>query len=442
VATMAIPLFLFGAAIFFSSFLLFLIYGLLSALRFPILPQPWFWGPRPDVILIVTFLALALGAGFALLAYRLRPWRAQALIYVLLWAQSVLFLFLFFTLQTMSGPFPWLWMLPVFIGMCLCSANLFLLPIWLAALAPTDERSTTGSPFPYFLVAIACFGGIGGWLACNCLPGAALSLDRWKSGYCAVGLFVLASVVSCWKRWGLTGIGSALVPRESRPIFHERLRWVLLAGVPFALTQSPHVFDNRCPISPAVIYLISLAVAFSCTPTKHRSFIWSALIQTCGILSLLAALLTLPLPREMTDRFAFQTALVAAVFVLLPNRIARPLQLCLAGGFVAVDLAYVIDPGYLFHSSYWMPFSLFAIGPMLSTWLVCHRQLAKDRPETAYLPEYLFCIALGHFLAVIIFWLMSFFLPVPLLAFPFLLVLACVICYLPAATASPLQLAK
>src|SRR5205823_1310097 len=147
------------------------------------------------VMLVQTTLTPILGTSFTLVFHRLRPWRVQGLIYLFLWAQSLFFLLLLYSHQAFADSLLWLWCLPILIATSLCWANLALLPTWFSFLGPRAEQSSSGDPFPYFLVAIGFFGGLIGVLVNPFFLEPLIELYHqvllWKAAYGVIVFLVM-----------------------------------------------------------------------------------------------------------------------------------------------------------------------------------------------------------------------------------------------------------
>ena len=353
---------LFAAALFASAFLLFWVQPLVGKMLLPLLggtPAVW------NTCMLFFQAALLGGYAYALALTRWLPARAQGLVHLGLLAAAALALpvavgaaasggapegaspawWLFGTLLATAGP-------PFFV----LSASAPLLQRWYS------RTGAASASDPYFLYAASNAGSLIALLGFPLLLEPGLTLGQqgraWAWAYGALALLVAACALSALRapkkegeEGGVTGGATegagdgAMAVTEGSPGAWRRLRWVLLAFVPSSLVLgvTTHVTTDLVAVPllwvvPLALYLLSFVVVFA----RRRA-----------------------VPRGLAAR-------------LLP------------GAAVLVSLVYLSGasrPAWfliLFHLLF-----LFAAA------LVCHGQLADDRPDASRLAEFYLCLAVG-----------------------------------------------
>jgi hypothetical protein len=246
-----------------------------------------------------------------------------------------------------GSPIPWLLLLLVVaVGLpfFVVSSTAPLLQTWLAA---TDHPDAAD---PYFLYRASNAGSVLGLVAYPLLVEPRLTLGEqswlWSGGFVLLWGLLAACGVVLW-RSRPAAAAAPESPAAERVTLARRVRWVALAFVPSSLMlgATTALTTNVAPVPllwvlPLSLYLGSFIVVFSRSArraTAHR-----------------AAVLALP-PVAV---------LLAGVIVIVP---ARPLLLIAAIHLVA----------------------FFVVA------LVCHGELAKDRPPVAYLTQFYVLMSLG-----------------------------------------------
>jgi spermidine synthase len=283
-----------------------------------------------------------------------------------------------------GSPVPWLLLLLVVaVGLpfFVVSATAPLLQTWLAA---TDHPDADD---PYFLYRASNAGSVLGLVAYPLLVEPRLTLGEqswlWSGGFGLLWAMLAACGFVLWRSRPSDRSARAADAKEA-PVAEplpaaRRLRWVALGFVPSSLMlgATTALTTNVAPVPllwvlPLSLYLVSFIVVFSRgarRETAHR-----------------AALLALP-PLAV---------LLAGVIVLAP---ARPLWLV-----AAIHLA-----------------AFFVVA------LVCHGELAKDRPSTAHLTRFYVLMSLGGALGGVFNVIVAPLAFDSLTEYPVALVLACVL---------------
>jgi hypothetical protein len=333
---------LFCLTLFCSSGLLFLAEPMFAKMVLPLL------GGTPAVwnTCMVSFQALLLAAyAYGHWSIRCLGIRRQVMLQILVLIVVVVALPIAIPMgwQPPVGRSPILWllaMLPVGIG----------LPFFaVASTAPVLQRwfSATGHPAgkdPYFLYAASNLGSMAALVAYPTLLEPLMRLAEqnhlWSAGY----LGLIALVASCALFIGPQRETSRIVPAE-RIAGRRRLRWVLLAMVPSSLLLGTTTFITTdiaaVPllwIVPLAIYLLSFILVFASRPlVPHRIMV------------------------------RLQPVVVLWVALFMMGRVAQPVWLVLSLHLVA-----------LFVSS-----------------MVCHGELAADRPSVGRLTDFYLTMSLG-----------------------------------------------
>ena len=248
---------------------------------------------------------------------------------------------------------PLLWLLAVMVVAVglpyfVVAATAPLLQSWLADTDHPDAED------PYFLYRASNFGSLIGLLAYPVLVEPGFTLDGqswlWSAGYGLLGVLVTGCAAVLWRspRRAHRPRGEPQPERAAKPITAaRRARWVALAFVPsslmlaatttLSLSVAPMPFLWVVPLS---LYLVSFIVVFS----RARG-------------------------RELMHRLAvlaMPVAVVALGVVIVAER-SEPLW--------AVALVHLVG--------------LFVVA------LVCHGEIAKDRPAAAHLTEFYALVSLG-----------------------------------------------
>jgi spermidine synthase len=356
-AVTAIVLVVFALSIFASAFLLFLVEPMVAKLVLPLAGgTPAVWTTS-----VLFFQAVLLGGyGYShWLAMRL-SWRWQALLHglLLLSPLAVLPIHLLpgWNPPTSGSPVGWL--------VLLLTVTVGLPFLVLSTTSPLIQHwfSRTGHPHagdPYFLYRASNLGSALGLLAYPALIEPYLGLhaqaDLWRLGYITYLVLVLICLLTvAWARWGgmaaspadATAATSPAPSIEDRPVtWRRRGRWVLLAAIPstwmLAVTSYFTTVIRPIPllwVIPLALYLFSFAIVFARRPL---------------------------IPQRWLNR--------AFPFYALPL-----LGMVLLGGG---------GPFYLL--------ALLHFGAFFLAALLCHGELAADRPHPRRLTEFYWWVAVG-----------------------------------------------
>lgn len=293
---------------------------------------------------MLFFQAMLLaGYVYAHVSTRLLGTRIQAIVHSALVVSAAAFLPIAFPTDApvLSGEQPVSWLLTrllVVIGppFFVVSGSAPLLQTWYASARPGRD--------PYPLYAASNLGSMLALLSYPTLIEPTLPLSRqkvvWSAGY---GL--LAGLLAGCALLGRGGIGGRRIGTEARePLAPARkARWVLLAFVPSSLTlgATAEVAEDFAPIPlwwvvPLSLYLLSFILTFSRKPPFSRA--------------------------QLSFALAFFAATAMATTCLGP-----------------------ITP-------FWIPFHLLAL---FFAAMVCHGELARDRPSPARLTEFYLWISIG-----------------------------------------------
>ena len=343
----------FAFALFVSAFLLFWVQPLAGKMLLPLLGgTPAVWN---TCMLFFQALLLA-GYAYALALTRWLSGLAQGVVHLALLALAALALPVALNAAAAGGvpegASPEWWLLKtllVTVGppFFVLSASAPLLQGWFSR-----TRAETASD-PYYLYAASNAGSLFALLGFPVLLEPALTLGQqsraWASAYGALFILFAACAVFALRRArrpvGKDEVSDA-VPAAAEPLsMKRRLRWVLLAFVPSSLVLgvTTHVTTDLVAVPllwviPLALYLLSFVIVFA------RGF---------------------KLPRGFMARVVPGMAVLVAMVYL--SGATRPSWFLI-----------------IFHLAF-----LFAAA------LVCHGQLAEDRPAASHLAEFYLCLALG-----------------------------------------------
>ncbi|MBM3860944.1 MAG: hypothetical protein FJ395_15030 [Verrucomicrobia bacterium] len=355
--------FLFAITVFLAAALLFVVQPMFARMALPLLGgAPAVWNTA------MVFYQAALLAGYGLAHFvvnRLNP-RQQALAQILLIAAPLALLPLGiragWTPPSGQNPIPWL--------LLLMSATVGLPFLAISTLSPLLQRwfASCSAQNPYWLYAASNAGSLLGLLAYPLLMEPLMGLRAqswgWSAGYVALAALVAACAVVLWRRGGEDAVAASLLaasgeqtpptPAASRlaATGTQRLRWVLLAAAPSSLMLSvtTHLSTEVAAmpllwVVPLAIYLVTFILVFA-----ERQ--WIRLRWMTAALPWVVLPLTVMYGMRISDRVA------------------------LVGG--------------------WNLLLLF-VGAM-----VCHGQLAAERPSPARLTEFYLWISVGGVLGGIV----------------------------------------
>ena len=265
-----------------------------------------------------------------------------------------------------SNPVPWLLgLLAVAVGLpfFVVSTTAPLLQRWLAA---TDHPAAAD---PYFLYRASNLGSVLGLLAYPLVVEPSMRLAEqgrlWSAGYGLLALLVLACAAVVWRSprdadagdpAAASAIAAGAAPATARgstarPTLARRLRWVALAFVPSSLMLgvTTAITTDIAPIPllwslPLSLYLVSFILVFA--PGSRADRLHRAMVLALpGVVLLISAILLLEV----------RGPLWISLWIMVPIH--------LAGFFVVA--------------------------------LVCHGELARDRPPARWLTEFYLLISLG-----------------------------------------------
>ncbi|HRI44620.1 MAG TPA: fused MFS/spermidine synthase [Fimbriimonadaceae bacterium] len=371
---------LYTATIFVSAFLLFLIQPMFARMVLPLLggsPSVW------NTALLFYQAVLLLGYGYAHLSGRFTV-RTQIIV------QAVLVLLPLVVLPIMvrfgnpaGGASPVLWLLcamGVSVGLpfFVVSSTSPLLQRWFAA------TRVPGSGDPYFLYAASNVGSMLALLGYPFFLEPRLRLSE-QSGLWAIGYgLYLALVLACASRLWRTPGGLTWSPpppddegRLSAPTWTRKVRWILLAFVPSSLmigaTTSMSTDIAAIPmlwVVPLALYLLTFILVFARKP---------------------------PIPHSWM--VALLPPLLIALVLVLAIPITKPLS-------------------WLFGLHL---FTFFVAG------MVCHGEMAKDRPSVRYLTEFFLLMSVGGVLGGLFNAIIAPMAFHSILEYPITLILACLL---------------
>src|SRR5215213_9537733 len=368
--------YLFAATIFLSALLLFWIQLVMAKM------------------LLFQVLLLA-GYSYVLVTTSRLSVRKQAVLHAAILLLSCLYLPLMFAGNTGSiseTSHPALWLFVYLIGA-------IGLPVFLiSTTSPLLQKwfTRTGSPSandPYFLFAVSNGGSLLALLSYPLFLERDFTLSRQHQIWIAMYVVFLILTVACmfvlWKssQFGIEQVRKRGLPPLSpnsggKPSFltssiRRRLYWILLAFIPSSLLfgVTTYITTEIAPTPllwtiPLALYLATFILAFA-----RKNPLPEKLTDT--VLAGLALLLTLALVANATE----------------PTSVIVLLHLCF----------------------------LFVAG------MVCHNQLASDRPDAVRLPEFYLCVATGGMIGGLFNTLIAPTIFNTIVEYPLAIVLACLI---------------
>lgn len=268
---------LYSVTLFISATLLFVVQPMFARMILPLLGgSPAVWNTTQ----VFYQAALLAGYGYAHLARRLAP-RRQIGLHVLLLLLPLLVLPIRVPTDSLppiaSNPAPWLLLLlTVAVGLpfFVVAASSPLLQRWFAG---TGHRAAGD---PYFLYAASNLGSLLALLAYPVIIERSLRLAEqshwWTGGYLLLAALIVGCGVMVWR-----ALQSTPAPWESPPVaapagevtFKQRARWVLLAFVPASLMLSVTTYISTdiaaIPllwVIPLALYLLTFVLVFARKP--------------------------------------------------------------------------------------------------------------------------------------------------------------------------------
>lgn len=367
---------LYVVSVFLSAFLLFLVQPMFGKLVLPLLGgSPAVW----NTCMLFFQGALLAGYLYAHLSTRLLSVRRQAVVHVALLVVVALLLPISVRgAAPQGGEAPVLWLL------ALMAATVGPPFFVLAGTGPILQRwfAESGHPSsddPYQLYAASNLGSMVALLAYPALVEPRLRLAQQGSGWTAGYLLLGLVIVGCAALGGRRSTRGDLVPdavAEPAPIARgRRARWIFLAFVPSSLLLgvTTYVTTDLAPVPllwvlPLALYLLSFTLVFARTQLiRHEWMVWS------------------------------QVSLLTIVALLLLGDSLK-------------------SPGVA------LPIHLAAL---FVTAMVCHGELARDRPPASRLTEFYLWISVGGVLGGVFNVLLAPLLFTTTLEYPLVLVLAC-----------------
>jgi len=366
---------LFGATLFLSAFLMFLVEPMIARLVLPLLggaASVW------NTCLVFFQAVLFAGYAYAHAATRFGIRRRTVLHGLVIILPLIVLPIGLARVPEPSTTHPAAWLLlalltSVGLPFFALSTSAAVLQTWFSA---TDDDAARD---PYFLYAASNLGSFVALLAYPLIVEPTLRLRQqsawWTIGYIAFIVFTLACAGVVWRRDGRTVVATAADLSAEAIGWGRRLRWLALAFAPSSLllAVTSYIATDVASVpllwvGPLSIYLMTFVVAFS--PSAERV-------------------------RGLARRF-----MPLAVIVLTLALVAQMNQ----------PLSYAI-PVHL------VTFAIVA--------LFCHGELARDRPPAGHLTAFYFWIALGGMLGGLFNALLAPVLFVGVAEYPLVLALTC-----------------
>jgi len=373
-----LPVVLFSSTLFLSAFLLFSVQPMVGKSVLPLLggtPAVW------NACMMFFQAGLLAGYAYAHLATTRLGARRQAGLHLFVLLLPVLSLPIGvpegWTPPTDAHPLPWLLLvllLRVGLPFFVISASAPLLQKWFA---DTDHPSARD---PYFLYAASNLGSFAALISYPTLIEPMLPLlmqsRLWAVGYWAFALLIVGCAQLLWSSRAPASAPSRVEPAAPLSVT-RRLWWLLLSFVPSSLLLGVTTYLSTdiaaIPllwIVPLALYLVSFVLVFATRP---------------------------PIPHALIVR-------------LLPIAI---LPLCIAFILQATEPAWWL---ILLHV-----LVFFAIA------MVCHGELAHDRPPTQHLTEFYLWMSIGGVLGGVFNALLAPLLFDMVIEYPLMIVLACLL---------------
>jgi len=366
---------LFGATLFLSAFLMFLVEPMIARMMLPLLggaPSVW------NTCLVFFQAVLLCGYAYAHGAARLGVRRHAALHGLVILLPLIVLPIGLARLSEPSTTHPAAWLLlalltSVGLPFFAVSTSAAVLQTWFST---TDDGAAQD---PYFLYAASNLGSFVALLSYPLLVEPTLRLRQqrvwWAIGYISFIILTLMCASAVWRRSVRTAVETTGDLSTEAIGWGRRLRWLALAFAPSSLllAVTSYIATDVASVpllwvGPLSIYLMTFVVAFS--PSAERV-------------------------RGLARRF-----MPLAVIVLTLALVAQMNQ----------PLSYVI-PVHL------VTFAIVA--------LFCHGELARDRPPAAHLTSFYLWIAFGGMLGGLFNALLAPVLFVGVMEYPLVLALTC-----------------
>ena len=373
---------LFSTTIFLSAFLLFSVEPMAAKMILPLLggtPAVW------NTCLVFFQAVLLAGYLYAHVSAKLLSQRRQMVLHLFV---------LFVALMALPLHLPRTWSPPiqhnpVFWLLALLAVSVGLPFFVLSASTPILQKwfSHSGDPAasdPYFLYVASNTGSMVGLLSYPFVLEPTLHLTTqqrmWSSGYVLLFLLACGCVAMIWRgaqffaQPGDDEVKADEIGEDTRPVAKRRLRWVILAFVPASLTLGvTTALTTDMPaiplfwVLPLAVYLFSFVLVFARKPAVSHEW----MVRRLPLLILAAA---------------FPIVSGARLPILL-----------------------------------WIPLDLLAL---FGVAMVCHGELARDRPSTKHLTEFYLWISVGGVLGGTFNALIAPLIFNSVIEFPLILVLA------------------
>jgi len=396
---LALPFFAF--TLFVSAFLLFLVQPIIGKIILPSLggaPQVW------NTCMVFFQAALLAGYAYTHTTSTRLSLRKQLMLHVALLFLPFIFLLLVPALMVPAGltfrPFDIRWWQPPS-GANPIPSTLFLLTVIIgvpfvvvATSAPLLQKwfAHTGHPAakdPYFLYAASNIGSMGALLAYPFIiePLLGLSVQSWfwTAGYICLLALVIVCAGMVWKP-------AQAEEKLASPPKDQDVPMIAAADVSTAI-QKP----SKTPQPLGKGGLVSTPVAEELTPMRRLRWIALAAVPTSLMLGITTHFTTdlspvplfwlMPLTLYLLT-FILVFARWPVVWTGLPHTIMLWIQ-----PFVLVTMIYCSFIADAKEALDW-PIFIYSMAFFLTT-MVCHGELARDRPSTAHLTEFYLLMSLG-----------------------------------------------
>lgn len=269
-----------------------------------------------------------------------------------------------------SNPVPWLLgLLAVAVGLpfFVVSTTAPLLQRWLAA---TDHPAAAD---PYFLYRASNLGSVLGLLAYPVLVEPSLRLAQqgrlWSGGYVLLVVLVLACATVVWR-----------APRSS---VDARADEDLMAAPAIAADASPAGFAGS---------------AARPTPARRLRWVGIAFVPSSLMLGVTTTITTDIAPIPLLWALPLSLYLVSFILVFAPgsrpDRLWRAMVFALPGVVLVISLILLLEVRGSVWLSLWVMVPIHLAGFFVIA-VVCHGQLARDRPPARWLTEFYLLISLG-----------------------------------------------
>jgi len=375
----------FGVTLFLSAALLFAVQPMFAKMALPLLggaPAVW------NTCLVFYQAILLAGYLYAHLSLKWLGARRQAKLHLVLlllpWAVLPIGVAQDWVPPSDVFPVYWLWMLlSISVGLpfFLISATSPMLQAWF-----NETDGQTGHD-PYFLYAASNLGSLLALLSYPLLIESHLTLSTqswtWAIGYGLLMAMLVGCAIQLWRSPVVNNANEPAAaiesPSQERPNWPRRLHWLALSFVPSSLLMgvTTYISTDLAPIPlfwviPLSLYLLTFVFVF-------------------------ARRVVLPLSWMLRIQPYFLVAAAAA----LTGNVESPMQLLFLGSL--------------------------QLAAFFVTAMVCHGQLADDRPAGRYLTEFYLWMSLGGVLGGLFNALIAPLTFTSTFEYPLMLALACIL---------------